>query len=73
MKQSNLSRRSLLKGAGGMRAAAIMAAVPGARLVRAQNDAAYDLIDFGPFEVEVTSGSLVGRGYVSGINEDGTV
>jgi uncharacterized membrane protein len=67
----NLSRRSFLKGTAAMSAAALIAAYPGARLIRAQGSAEYDLIDFGPFEVEVTSGPAAGRGVVNAINEAG--
>jgi len=73
MNQSNLSRRSVLKGAGAMSAAAILSAYPGARLIRAQGNAEYDLIDFGPFEVRVTSGQQLGPGAVLGINDAGMV
>jgi hypothetical protein len=56
-----------------MSAAAILAAYPGARLIRAQGSAEYDLIDFGPFEVEVTSGRALGPGTVTQLNESGMV
>jgi len=72
--QSHLSRRTLLKGSAAMSAAAILAANPGARLVRAQGSAAYDLIDFGPFEVSVSGGAATGpAGTLWGINDAGTV
>jgi hypothetical protein len=70
----NLSRRLFLKGTGALSAAAILAAYPGARLIRAQGNAEYDLIDFGPFEVVVSGGAAPGpAGMLWGLNDTGTV
>jgi probable HAF family extracellular repeat protein len=47
--------------------------IPGARLFRAGGDAAYDLVDLGPFRVEVTGRMLTGFGTVAGLNGSGAM
>lgn len=70
-----LSRRSLVRSAAIVSAAALLAHYPGARLIRAQNSETYDLVDFGPFETIVTrtlpsvQSNIAGRVYA--INELG--
>lgn len=71
--QSSATRRDLLRAAGALPLAASLAAFPRACLIRAQGSAAYDVIDLGPFDIEVTAGNLVGIGSVAKMNEDGVV
>jgi hypothetical protein len=69
------SRRTLLTGSMALAAMAAVSQLPGARLVRAQSGAAYEIVDFGA----MTDGALP-EGYarpifgdVNGITNDGTV
>ena len=67
------SRRRLMVGAA---TASLLALYPGARVVRAQDGAAYDLIDLGPFDVSVPvdSGfSITGVSRIGAISESGDV
>ena len=67
------SRRRFLYGAA---TASLIALYPGARVVWAQNGAAYDLIDLGPFDVSVPveSGySITGVSRIGAIAESGDV
>ncbi|MEZ4495952.1 MAG: hypothetical protein R2845_04040 [Thermomicrobiales bacterium] len=67
------SRRRCLYGAA---TASLIALYPGARVVWAQNGAAYDLIDLGPFDVSVPveSGySITGVSRIGAIAESGDV
>ncbi len=73
MYSHQLNRRAALHGT---MLAAILALYPGARLARAQDGAAYDLIDLGPFEslVPVDSGfAITGVSRIGAINDAGDV
>lgn len=69
MSPTAMSRRAFLKGA--VLGATVLSIYPGARLVEAQGEAEYDLIDLGAFDVEVVSGPETGFGSLNGINELG--
>lgn len=65
--------RSLLEGPGAVAAFGLLNHAPAARLIRAGGDAAYDLLDLGPFKIEVTGGFPTGFGKVTGLNGAGTM
>lgn len=70
---NQISRRSLLKGASGVTAAMLLTAHPAARLIHAQGDAEYDLVDLGWLEIEVRTGFPTGFGEIADINEAGAM
>jgi uncharacterized membrane protein len=75
MKQIRLDRRSFTRG-GTALALGLLAAHPGARYVRAQNGAAYDLIDLGAFEESISTESglsITGLSRINAINESGDI
>jgi len=75
MTRTSITRRRFTIGSSAL-IAGVLAAFPGARLIRAQDGAAYDLIDLGPFETSVPTDSgfaINGNGRVGGINDVGDV
>src|SRR6476620_10209128 len=68
------TRRSLFAGSAALAAFAGLSALPGVRLVQAQDDSTYDLIYFGALTdgVRLPNGSRLLYGGATGIANDGT-
>jgi uncharacterized membrane protein len=68
-----LNRRQFASGTAGL-TAAILAGIPGARLVKAQSSAPFDVIDLGAFDSSVsTDFAINGTSRISSISEAGDV